>query len=95
MFKKILIVAAVCLVVGFALGMYSGYKMRASGDSKRSAEYFASGKGFYDRRMYPEAAEMFNRSLGLSPDTESTRLLLSSSYRFMNLTALSSGAAAR
>ena len=89
MFKKILIVAAVCLVVGFALGMYSGYKIRASGDSKRSAEFFASGKGFYDRGLYPEAAEMFNRSLALAPDAESTRLLLSSSYRFMNLTALS------
>lgn len=89
MFKKILITAAVCLIAGFALGMYSGYKMCASGDAKQSAQYFAAGKEFYDKRMYPEAAEMFNRSLGLAPETESTRLLLSSSYRFMNLTALS------
>ena len=85
MLKKILITAVVCLVAGFALGMYSGYRMRASDDAKRSAQYFTAGKEYYDKGMYPEAAEMFNRSLGLEPDTESTRLLLSSSYRFMNL----------
>ena len=46
---------------------------------------FVEGKKYFDNQKYPEAAEMFNRTIGMKPDMDSAHVMLSNAYQKMGL----------
>ena len=86
--KRILIIITVSLTVGLLLGGFTVYKAKSGSDNKRAMASFAEGKKNFDAQRYPEAAEMFNRSIGLKPDMDSAHVMLSSAYQKMGLVEL-------
>ena len=81
--KNIIISIAVALLIGIIFGGVAGYKMKSGSDEKKAMEYFVAGKGYFDAQQYPQASEMFNRSIGIKPEVESAHILLSSAYQKM------------
>ena len=86
--KRVLIAIVVSLAVGFLLGGFTGYKVKSGSVDKRAMASFVEGKKYFDAQKYPEAAEMFNRSIGLNPDMDSAHVMLSSAYQKMGLAEL-------
>jgi len=86
--KRVLVTIAISLVVGFLLGGFAVYKVKAGSDNKRAMAFFVEGKKYFDAQKYPEAAEMFNRSIGLKPEMDSAHVMLASAYQKMGLAEL-------
>lgn len=86
--KKFLIIFAISLVIGFILGGYTGYRFKSNSDDKKAFNYFAGGRQYFDGQKYPEAAESFNRSIGLNPGLDSAHIMLSNAYGKMGLSDL-------
>jgi len=83
--KQMVIAIAISLAVGLLLGGFTGYKMKSGSDDKASIASFVEGKKYFDAQKYPEAAEMFNRSIGMKPEMDSAHVMLSSAYQKMGL----------
>jgi tetratricopeptide (TPR) repeat protein len=86
--KSFFIVIAISLAIGFILGGYIGYTFKSHSDDKQAFNYFAEGRQYFDAQKYPEAAESFNRSIGLNPNLDSAHIMLSNAYDKMGLSEL-------
>lgn len=81
--KKIYYVL-ICLIIGIIIGINWGIFIEhhtcKNNDLKRAWTYFFIGKKFYEKKQYPEAAEMFNRSIVLYPNLPFSHSFLFHTY---------------
>jgi tetratricopeptide (TPR) repeat protein len=85
---KAFVIMLVFVVIGALAGAYAGYSYRDSRDKKLAMEYFVSASRLYNKQQFPEAAQDFNRSIGLDANFTPAHLLLSDTYKKMGLDSL-------
>jgi tetratricopeptide (TPR) repeat protein len=85
---KAFVIMLVFVVIGALAGAYAGYSYRDSRDKKLAMEYFVSASRLYNQQKFPEAAQDFNRSIGLDANFTPAHLLLSDAYKNMGLDGL-------